>query len=92
MYITKIARTLYNQLKHFCTRLKSPVVIIVLLNLCHSFLFLCTFFQTLLGLLFPHNTKLREEIEEVLDTELIQQQVENSTLDFPVSSVTMTFT
>lgn len=41
--------------------------------------------QTLLSLLLPHNTKLKEEIEEVLDVELIQQQVENASLDFPVS-------
>lgn len=41
--------------------------------------------QTLLSLLLPHNTKLKEEIEEVLDVELIQQQVENGSLDFPVS-------
>uniref|UniRef100_A0A1B6KLL7 Uncharacterized protein n=1 Tax=Graphocephala atropunctata TaxID=36148 RepID=A0A1B6KLL7_9HEMI len=39
--------------------------------------------ETLLTLLLPHNTKLREEIEEVLDIELIRQQVENGTLDFP---------
>lgn len=38
--------------------------------------------ETLLGLLLPHSTKLREEINEVLDTELIQQQVDNNTLDF----------
>ncbi|XP_046686370.1 T-complex protein 11-like protein 1 [Homalodisca vitripennis] len=39
--------------------------------------------ETLLTLLLPHNTKLKEEIEEVLDIELIRQQVENGSLDFP---------
>ncbi|XP_054264355.1 T-complex protein 11-like protein 1 [Macrosteles quadrilineatus] len=38
--------------------------------------------ETLLSLLLPHNTKLKEEIEEVLDIELIRQQVENGSLDF----------
>jgi len=38
--------------------------------------------ESLLALLLPHSTKLKEEIEEVLDIDLIQQQVENGSLDF----------
>lgn len=39
--------------------------------------------EELLSLLLPQHTSLRKEIDEILDLELIQQQVENGTLDFP---------
>lgn len=63
----------------FCCFIKSakPFSTVLSIQVC--------FLQTLLSLLLPHNTKLKEEIEEVLDVELIQQQVENGSLDFPVS-------
>nr|XP_018904255.1 PREDICTED: T-complex protein 11-like protein 1 isoform X1 [Bemisia tabaci] len=39
--------------------------------------------DTLSSLLLPQHTKLKKEIEEVLDMELIRQQIDNETLDFP---------
>jgi hypothetical protein len=33
----------------------------------------------------PHSTNLKEQISEVLDTDLIRQQAEKGTLDFQVS-------
>nr|XP_037272226.1 T-complex protein 11-like protein 1 isoform X2 [Rhipicephalus microplus] len=38
--------------------------------------------EILLHLLMPHSKRLREEIEQVLDIELIRQQAEHGTLDF----------
>ena len=38
--------------------------------------------DTLLSLLLPQHTKLQQEIEEILDSELILQQAENGILDF----------
>jgi hypothetical protein len=35
------------------------------------------------SLLLPQHTRLRQEIDEILDLELIKQQAENGTLDFP---------
>jgi hypothetical protein len=34
----------------------------------------------------PHNVKLKEEILEVLDADLIRQQAERGTLDFQVTN------
>jgi hypothetical protein len=45
-------------------------------------LFVCS--QTLLSLLLPQSTKLKEQILEVLDADLIRQQAERGTLDFQV--------
>lgn len=39
-------------------------------------------FQALLSLLLPRNTRLRAEIEEVLDVALVRQQAEHGALDF----------
>lgn len=41
--------------------------------------------QDLLLSLMPHSTNLKEQISEVLDTDLIRQQAEKGTLDFQVS-------
>lgn len=38
--------------------------------------------ESLLDLVMPYSTRLREEIEQVLDIELIRQQAEHGTLDF----------
>ncbi|XP_054262731.1 T-complex protein 11-like protein 1 [Macrosteles quadrilineatus] len=38
--------------------------------------------EILLSLLLPHNKGLKKQIQEVLDTELIQQQIANGTLEF----------
>ncbi|KAK2715701.1 T-complex protein 11-like protein 1 [Artemia franciscana] len=38
--------------------------------------------ENLLGLLMPHQTPTRQQIEEVLDMELIEQQADKGTLDF----------
>lgn len=38
--------------------------------------------QGLFSILLPRHTRIREMIEEVLDTEFIQQQAENNSLDF----------
>ncbi|KAH6924661.1 hypothetical protein HPB50_021802 [Hyalomma asiaticum] len=38
--------------------------------------------KVLLDLVMPYSTRLREEIEQVLDVELIRQQAEHGTLDF----------
>lgn len=39
--------------------------------------------EDLLSLLLPQHTKLKQEIEEILDLDLIKQQAENGALDFP---------
>lgn len=39
--------------------------------------------QDVTSLLLPQHTRLRQEIDEILDLELIKQQAENGTLDFP---------
>ena len=39
--------------------------------------------EDLTSLLLPQHTRLRQEIDEILDLELIKQQAENGTLDFP---------
>lgn len=36
----------------------------------------------LLGMTMPYNTRLREEIEQILDLDLIRQQAEHGTIDF----------
>lgn len=41
--------------------------------------------EDLFSLLLPQHTKIKQQISEVLDTELIRQQAENGTLDFQVS-------
>lgn len=41
--------------------------------------------ESLFGLLLPQHTKVKHQISEVLDSDLIKQQVENGTLDFRVS-------
>lgn len=38
--------------------------------------------EVLLSLLMPYSTRMREEIEQVLDVDLIRQQAEHGTLDF----------
>lgn len=38
-----------------------------------------------MSLLLPRHTKLKQEINEFLDTELIKQQAEHGTLNFKVS-------
>lgn len=39
-------------------------------------------FQGLFSILLPRHTRIREMIEEVLDTDFIKQQAENNSLDF----------
>lgn len=39
--------------------------------------------EDLTSLLLPQHTRLKHEIDEILDLELIKQQAENGTLDFP---------
>ena len=41
----------------------------------------------LLELLLPQHTKIRQQISEVLDVELIKQQANAGTLDFQVPTV-----
>lgn len=41
--------------------------------------------EDLFSLLLPQHTKIKQQISEVLDTELIRQQAENGTLDFKVN-------
>lgn len=41
--------------------------------------------ESLFGLLLPQHTKVKQQIAEVLDSDLIKQQVENGTLDFRVN-------
>lgn len=41
--------------------------------------------EDLFSLLLPQHTKIKQQISEVLDTDLIRQQAENETLDFKVS-------
>lgn len=38
--------------------------------------------ETLMSLLLPQHTRLKTEIDEILDIELIKQQAENGALDF----------
>lgn len=38
--------------------------------------------ENLLSLLLPQHTRLRQEIEEILDLELIEQKAENGILEF----------
>jgi hypothetical protein len=45
-------------------------------------------FQSLLSLLLSQHTKLKEQISEVLDADLIRQQAEKGILDFQVSDET----
>lgn len=40
------------------------------------------FFQGLFSILLPRHTRIKDMIEEVLDTEFIKQQAENNSLDF----------
>lgn len=42
--------------------------------------------EGLLGLLLPQHAKLKQQISEVLDIQLIKQQAEQGTLDFRVST------
>jgi len=39
-----------------------------------------------MSLLLPRHTKLKQEINEVLDNELIKQQAEHGTLNFKVGT------
>ena len=39
-------------------------------------------FQNIFEILLPQHTRLRAHIDEVLDLKLIEQQVDNGTLDF----------
>lgn len=39
--------------------------------------------EDLQSLLLPQHTKLKQEIEEILDIELVRQQADNGALDFP---------
>lgn len=41
--------------------------------------------EDLFSLLLPQHTKIKQQISEVLDADLIRQQAENGTLDFQVS-------
>lgn len=41
--------------------------------------------EDLFSLLLPQHTKIKQQISEVLDAELIRQQAEKGTLDFKVS-------
>jgi hypothetical protein len=43
------------------------------------------------SLLLPQHTKLKEQISEVLDADLIKQQAEKGILDFQVSEKTLFF-
>lgn len=40
--------------------------------------------EGLFGVLLPQHSKLKQQISEVLDSQLIKQQAENDTLDFKV--------
>jgi hypothetical protein len=42
-------------------------------------------------MLLPHHTKLKEQISEVLDADLIRQQAEKGILDFQVSDEILFF-
>lgn len=42
--------------------------------------------EGLFSLLLPQHTKIKQQISEVLDTQLIKQQAEKGTLDFHVSN------
>jgi len=44
-----------------------------------------------MSLLLPQHTKLKEQISEVLDADLIRQQAEKGILDFQVSDETLFF-
>lgn len=46
---------------------------------------ICALAQALMSLLLPRHTKLKQEINEVLDAELIKQQAQHGTLNFKVS-------
>ncbi|KAK4886177.1 hypothetical protein RN001_002448 [Aquatica leii] len=51
-------------------------------NYIRAFALLENIKDGLFGILLPHHTKIRQQIEEVLDTDLIKQQAENGSLDF----------
>lgn len=51
-------------------------------NYTHALVLLREICESLEDLVLPHHTKIRENLREVLDINLIQQQAENGVLDF----------
>uniref|UniRef100_T1IQ07 T-complex protein 11-like protein 1 n=1 Tax=Strigamia maritima TaxID=126957 RepID=T1IQ07_STRMM len=51
-------------------------------NYQHAMILLNEIKEGLLSLLLPHHTKIKEQINEVLDVDLIHHQAENDALDF----------
>ncbi|KAF5302315.1 hypothetical protein FQA39_LY10354 [Lamprigera yunnana] len=54
-------------------------------NYTRAFTLLDNIKEGLFGVLLPQHNKIRQQIEEVLDSDLIKQQAKNGTLDFNVS-------
>ncbi|KAF5284567.1 hypothetical protein FQR65_LT02393 [Abscondita terminalis] len=51
-------------------------------NYTRAFTLLENIKDGIFGILLPHHSKIKQQIEEVLDSELIKQQAENGSLDF----------